>query len=143
MLDIKLFRTNPDIIRENIKKKFQDDKLPLVDEIIKMDEDFRRAKQRADELRAMKNKISKEIGALMGQGKKDEAEEAKKKVGEAAAELAECEKQSEELTEEIRRRIMIIPNIIDPSVPIGKDDSENVEKERFGDPFVPDFEIPY
>ena len=143
MLDIKLFRTNPDIIRENIKKKFQDEKLPLVDEIIKMDEDFRRAKQRADELRAMKNKVSKEIGAFMAQGKKAEAEEAKKKVGEAAAELAACEKQSEELTEEIRRRIMVIPNIIDPSVPIGKDDSENVEKERFGDPFVPDFEIPY
>ncbi|MBR6558183.1 MAG: serine--tRNA ligase [Clostridia bacterium] len=143
MLDIKLFRTNPDIIRENIKKKFQDDKLPIVDEIIKMDEDFRRAKQRADELRAMKNKISKEIGALMGQGKKDEAEEAKKKVGEAAAELAACEKESEELTEEIRRRVMIIPNIIDPSVPIGKDDSENVEKERFGEPVIPDFEVPY
>ena len=143
MLDIKLFRTNPDIIRENLKKKFQDEKLPIVDEIIKMDEDFRRAKQRADELRAMKNKISKQIGALMAQGKRDEAEEVKKQVAAAADELAACEAQSETLEGEIKRRVMIIPNIIDPSVPIGKDDSENVEIERFGEPVVPDFEIPY
>ncbi|MBP5236685.1 MAG: serine--tRNA ligase [Clostridia bacterium] len=143
MLDIKLFRTNPDVIRENLRKKFQEEKLPLVDQIIKLDEEFRASKARTDELRALKNKVSKEIGVLMGQGRKDEAEAAKAKVAETADELLANEEKAGRLSEEIRKLMMVIPNIIDPSVPIGKDDSFNVELEKFGDPFVPDYEIPY
>ena len=143
MLDIKFVRENPDAVKENIKKKFQDDKLPLVDEVIELDAKLRAAKTRADELRAIRNKTSKEIGALMAQGKKDEAEAMKKKVAEQADRLAELEKQEGELAERIQKIMMTIPNIIDPSVPIGKDDSENVEVQRYGEPVVPDFEIPY
>ena len=143
MLDIKFLRENPDIVKENIKKKFQDSKLPLVDEVIALDAENRKAQQEADSLRAGRNRISKEIGALMGQGKKEEAEEAKKKVGEFSARLAELEKLEEEYAEKIKKIMMIIPNIIDPSVPIGKDDSENVEVTKYGEPYVPPFEIPY
>ena len=143
MLDIKFLRENPDIVKENIKKKFQDSKLPLVDEVIALDAENRKAQQEADSLRADRNRISKEIGALMGQGKKEEAEEAKKKVGEFSARLAELEKLEEEYAEKIKKIMMIIPNIIDPSVPIGKDDSENVEVTKYGEPYVPPFEIPY
>ena len=143
MLDIKFLRENPDIVKENIKKKFQDSKLPLVDEVIALDAENRKAQQEADSLRADRNRISKEIGALMGQGKKDEAEEAKNKVGEFSARLAELEKLEEEYAEKIKKIMMIIPNIIDPSVPIGKDDSENVEVTKYGEPYVPPFEIPY
>ena len=143
MLDIKFLRENPDIVKENIKKKFQDSKLPLVDEVIALDAENHKAQQEADSLRADRNRISKEIGALMGQGKKDEAEEAKKKVGEFSARLAELEKLEEEYAEKIKKIMMIIPNIIDPSVPIGKDDSENVEVTKYGEPYVPPFEIPY
>ena len=143
MLDIKFLRENPNIVKENIKKKFQDSKLPLVDEVIALDAENRKAQQEADSLRADRNRISKEIGALMGQGKKDEAEEAKKKVGEFSARLAELEKLEEEYAEKIKKIMMIIPNIIDPSVPIGKDDSENVEVTKYGEPYVPPFEIPY
>ena len=143
MLDIKFVRENPDVVKENIKKKFQDSKLPLVDEAIKLDAEFRAAKTRADSLRAEKNKISKQIGALMAQGKKDEAEQVKQQVANYAAELAELEKQEPELEEKLKKVLMVIPNIIDDSVPIGKDDSENVEIEKFGEPVVPDFEIPY
>ncbi len=143
MLDIKFVRENPDIVRENIKKKFQDAKLPLVDEAIELDEKKRSAQREADSLRADRNSLSKQIGALMGQGKKDEAEEAKKKVGEFAARLAELEQLEVELDEQLKKVMMTIPNIIDDSVPIGKDDSENVEVQRYGEPVVPDFEIPY
>ena len=143
MLDIKFVRENPDVVKENIKKKFQDSKLPLVDEAIKLDSEFRAAKTRADSLRAEKNKVSKQIGALMAQGKKDEAEQVKQQVANYAAELAELEKQEPELEEKLKKVMMVIPNIIDDSVPIGKDDSENVEIEKFGEPVVPDFEIPY
>ncbi|MCR5165987.1 MAG: serine--tRNA ligase [Oscillospiraceae bacterium] len=143
MIDIKFLRENPDIVKENIKKKFQDEKLPLVDEVIDLDVKVRNAKQEGDDLRASRNKLSKQIGALMGQGKKEEAEEVKKQVAENAARLAELEKLEEELNEKIKKDMMVIPNIIDPSVPIGKDDSENVEVTKYGDPFVPDFEIPY
>ncbi len=143
MLDIKFVRENPDIVKENIKKKFQDSKLPLVDEAIKLDADFRAAKTKADSLRAEKNKVSKQIGALMAQGKKDEAEQVKQQVANYAAELAELEKLEPELEEKLKKVMMVIPNIIDESVPIGKDDSENVEIEKFGEPVVPDFEIPY
>ena len=143
MLDIKFLRENPEIVKENIKKKFQDSKLPLVDRVIELDEALRQNKKRADDLRANRNKVSKSIGALMGQKKFAEAEEAKKLVAEQAAELAECEKNEEKLTEEVKNIMMIIPNIIDESVPVGKDDSENVEVERFGEPVTPDFEIPY
>lgn len=143
MLDIKFVRENPEIVKQNIKNKFQDDKLVLVDEVIELDAKSRKAKQEADSLRAERKKISKQIGALMGQGKKDEAEEMKKKVNEAADHLAELEKQEEALQEEVTKRMMVIPNIIDPSVPIGKDDSENVEITRYGEPVVPDFEVPY
>ena len=143
MLDIKFVRENPDIVKENIKKKFQDSKLPLVDEAIKLDAEFRAAKTRADSLRAEKNKVSKQIGALMAQGKKDEAEQVKQQVANYSAELAELEKQEPELEEKLKKVMMVIPNIIDDSVPIGKDDSENVEIEKFGEPVVPDFEIPY
>ncbi len=143
MLDIKFVRENPDAVKENIKKKFQDDKLPLVDEVIELDSKLRAAKTRADELRAIRNKTSKEIGALMAQGKKDEAEEAKKKVTAFGDELSALEKEESETEKELTARMMRIPNIIDPSVPIGKDDSENVEIKRYGEPVVPDFEIPY
>ena len=143
MIDIKLIRTNPDIVKENIKKKFQDDKLVLVDEVIALDTEFRDAKTRCDYLRSQRNSISKQIGALMGQGKKDEAEEAKKQVGAMADELAALNVKVDELEAQIRERMLVIPNIIDDSVPIGKDDSENVEVERFGEPVVPEYEVPY
>ena len=143
MLDMKLVRSNPELVKENIKKKFQDEKLPLVDEVLALDEKFRASKARGDELRQQRNQISKEIGKLMGQGKKDEAQEVKKRVQAIAGELEEMERQEEEMTKEIRKRMLVIPNIIDPSVPIGKDDSENVEVERFGEPTVPDFQVPY
>ena len=143
MLDIKLLRTEPDIVRENIKKKFQDEKLPLVDEVIALDKEFREAKQKAESLRNKRNVVSKEIGMLMGQGKKDEAMAKKTEVTDMAAELEALSVKETELEAEIRKRMLVIPNIIDPSVPIGKDDSENVEIERFGEPFVPEFEVPY
>ncbi len=143
MLDIKFLRENPELVKENIKKKFQDSKLPLVDEVIALDEELRQNKKRADDLRANRNKVSKSIGALMGQKKFEEAEAAKKLVSEQAAELAACEAKEAELEEKVKKIMMIIPNIIDPSVPIGKDDSENVEVEKYGEPVVPAFEIPY
>ena len=143
MLDIKFVRENPDAVKENIKKKFQDAKLPLVDEVIELDKQARALQQEADELRAKKNAIAKQIGALMAQGKKEEAEEVKREVAKNAARLAELEKQEPQVREELKKKMMVIPNIIDPTVPIGKDDSENVELERFGEPVVPDFEIPY
>jgi seryl-tRNA synthetase len=143
MLDIKFLRENPDVVKKNIENKFQNEKLPLVDEVIELDQKKRDAQQEADSLRANRNKISKEIGALMGQGKKEEAEEAKKKVAEFASRLSELEVLEKEYDEKILKNMMVIPNIIDPSVPIGKDDSENVEITRYGEPVVPDFEIPY
>ncbi len=143
MLDLKFVRENPEIVKENIKNKFQDSKLPLVDEVIALDEQNRTAKQEGDALRAERNKLSKQIGALMGQGKKEEAEEMKKKVTDASEHLAQLEEKERELEEKIKKIMMTIPNIIDPSVPIGKDDSENVEVERYGEPVVPEFEIPY
>ena len=143
MIDIKFLRENPDIVKQNIKNKFQDRKLPLVDEVIELDEKARAVQQEADDLRANRNKISKQIGALMGQGKKEEAMALKEQVSKDAARLSELEAQEAELQEKIKKDMMTIPNIIDPSVPIGKDDSENVEVERFGEPVVPDFEIPY
>jgi seryl-tRNA synthetase len=143
MIDIKLIRETPDVVKENIKKKFQDEKLPLVDEVAALDKEFRESKTKGDALRADRNRISKEIGLLMRQGKKDEAEQTKKKVEEIGQQLLDLEEKEKNLEEEIHKRMMIIPNIIDPSVPIGKDDSENVEIERFGEPKVPDYEIPY
>ena len=143
MLDIRFVRENPDVVKENIKKKFQDSKLALVDEVIALDTELRAAKTEADELRANRNKVSKEIGGLMAQGKKEEAEEAKKKVTQYADQLAALEVKEAELEEKLTKNMMIIPNIIDDSVPIGKDDSENVELEKFGEPVVPDFEVPY
>lgn len=143
MLDIKFLRENPDIVKENIKKKFQDRKLVLVDEVIELDLQSRKTKQEADSLRANRNKISKQIGALMAQGKKDEAEQTKQLVKEQGERLAELEEKEKQLADEINKRMMVIPNIIDPSVPIGKDDSENVEITRYGEPNVPDFEVPY
>ena len=143
MIDIKFLRENPDVVKQNIKNKFQDDKLPLVDEVIELDKQARAAQQEADALRANKNSIAKQIGALMAQGKKDEAEEIKKQVAETSARLKELEAIEPELKEKVKKIMMIIPNIIDPSVPIGKDDSENVEVQKYGDPVVPDFEIPY
>ena len=143
MIDIKLIRTNPDLVRENIKKKFQDEKLPLVDEVIALDKEYREAVTRCDYLRNQRNVISKRIGMLMGQGKRDEAEETKKQVTAMANEMAALDGRKAELQAEIRKRMLVIPQIIDPSVPIGKDDSENVEIERFGEPVVPDFPIPY
>ncbi len=143
MLDLKFVRENPDIVKQNIKNKFQDSKLPLVDEVIELDAQCRAAQQQADALRAEKNQISKQIGALMAQGKKEEAEEAKKQVTEKSALLAELEVKESELREKVTKIMMIIPNIIDESVPIGKDDSENVEIQKYGEPVVPDFEIPY
>ncbi len=143
MLDIKFVRENPDIVKQNIKNKFQDEKLVLVDEVLKLDQENRDIKQEVEALRANRNKISKQIGALMAQGKKEEAEAVKKQVTESAARMAELDEREKAVEEEIRKRMMIIPNIIDPSVPIGKDDSENVEIQRYGEPVVPDFEIPY
>ena len=143
MLDLRFVRENPEIVKQNIRNKFQDAKLPLVDEVIELDEENRKVKKEADDLRASRNKISKQIGALMGQGKKEEAEEVKKQVTAASDHLAELEEKEKDLEERIKKIMMTIPNIIDPSVPIGKDDSENVEVQKYGDPVVPDFEIPY
>ncbi|MBE6623302.1 MAG: serine--tRNA ligase [Ruminococcaceae bacterium] len=143
MIDIKFLRENPDVVKQNIKNKFQDHKLELVDEVIELDKNSRAVKLEADGLRAERNKCSKMIGALMGQGKKDEAEEMKKIVGQQAARLAECEALEAEYEEKIKKIMMIIPQIIDPTVPIGKDDSENVEVQRYGEPVTPDYEIPY
>ena len=143
MIDIRLVRTNPDLVKENIKKKFQDEKLVLVDEVLDLDKQFRDARTRCDDLRAQRNATSKQIGALYGQGKREEADAARAKVNQINEELAELEKSEETLEAEIKKRMMVIPQIIDETVPIGKDDSENVEIERFGDPVVPDFEIPY
>mgnify|MGYP002510839001 FL=1 len=143
MLDLKFVRENPEIVKQNIKNKFQDSKLGLVDEVIELDAKNRAAKKEADDLRANKNKIAKQIGALMGQGKKDEAEEMKKQVAEQSARLAALEEHEKELGDKSLKIMMTIPNIIDPSVPIGKDDSENVEVQKYGEPVIPDFEIPY
>ena len=143
MIDIKFLRENPDAVKENIKKKFQDYKLPLVDQVIELDEQSRAVKKQADELRSKRNKISKQIGSLMAQGKKEEGMALKEEVTKQAQQLAELEKQESDLSAKVTEIMMQIPNIIDPSVPIGKDDSQNVEIEKFGDPFVPDFEIPY
>ena len=143
MIDMKFLRENPEIVKENIKKKFQDEKLPLVDEVIELDVRNRKAKQEGDDLRAAKNKLSKEIGALMAQGKKEEAEAKKAEVTANAERLSELETIGTQLQEKITSIMMMIPNIIDPSVPIGRDDSENVEIQKYGDPVVPDFEVPY
>ncbi len=143
MLDIKFVRTNPDVVKENIKKKFQDEKLPLVDKVIELDAEYRAAKGRGDELRAMRNSVSKEIGGLMAKGLRDEAEVVKQKVKDMADELASLQVKESELEAEIRKIMLVIPNIIDESVPIGKDDSENVEIQRYGEPVTPDFEVPY
>ena len=143
MLDMKFVRENPEIVKENIRKKFQDEKLPLVDEVIEYDRQFRDCKTRADSLRADRNRISKQIGGLMAKGMREEAEQTKQKVAEIAKELAELEEKETALQEEVHKRMMVIPNIIADTVPIGKDDSENVELERFGEPVVQDFEIPY
>ena len=143
MLDIKFVRANPDAVKENIKKKFQDEKIPMVDEVIEFDAKYRAAKTRCDELRAQRNKKSKEIGGLMAKGQKDEAEKVKAEVKAMADEMTRLEEDEKVFAEEVKNRMMVIPNIIDPSVPIGKDDSENVENERFGEPVVPDFEVPY
>ena len=143
MLDIKFLRENPDVVKQNIKNKFQDSKLELVDEVIELDQKNRDIKNELQSLQANRNKLSKQIGALVGQGKKEEAEEVKKQVTAQADRMAELSADEKEVEEKIRKIMMVIPNIIDPSVPIGKDDSENVEIERFGEPVVPDFEIPY
>ena len=143
MIDIKFLRENPEVVKQNIRNKFQDSKLPLVDEVIELDSKYRAFKLEADTLRGDRNKLSKQIGMLMGQGKREEAEAVKKQVGEQAKRLSEIEVLEEEYLEKIKNIMMIIPNIIDPSVPIGKDDSENVEVQRYGEPLVPDFEIPY
>ena len=143
MLDIKFLRENPDVVKQNIKNKFQDSKLELVDEVIELDQKNRDIKNELQSLQANRNKLSKQIGALMGQGKKEEAEEVKKQVTAQADRMTELSADEKEVEEKIRKIMMVIPNIIDPSVPIGKDDSENVEIERFGEPVVPDFEIPY
>ena len=143
MLDIKFVRENPDIVKENIKKKFQDAKLPLVDEVIELDKRNREIKNEVEDLRAKRNKISKQIGALMAQGKKEEAEAVKKEIAQDGARIDALSNEEKEVEEALLKKMMLIPNIIDPSVPIGKDDSENVEVQRFGEPLVPDFEIPY
>ena len=143
MIDIKFLRENPEAVKENIRKKFQDHKLPLVDEVIELDAEARKTQQEADNLRAERNKLSKQIGALMGQGKKEEAEEVKKQVAADAERLESLAEKEKELNEKVTKIMMTIPNIIDPSVPIGKNDTENVEVQKFGDPVVPDFEIPY
>jgi len=143
MIDIKLLRSEPELVKENIKKKFQDDKLSLVDEVLSLDKEFRESKTRAEYLRSQRNSISKQIGAYMSKGQKDEAEECKKQVSDMATELESLSAKETVLEEKIRSIMLVIPNIVDPSVPIGKDDSENVEIERFGEPVVPDFEVPY
>lgn len=143
MLDIKFVRNNPNVVKQNIKNKFQDEKLPLVDEVIELDKRNREIKQEVEALRAEKNKASKEIGAMMAQKKIEEAEALKKKVAESNGRINELSEEEKEVEEKLKKNMMIIPNIIDPSVPIGKDDSENVEVERFGEPVVPDFEVPY
>lgn len=143
MIDIKFLRENPDVVKDNIRKKFQDDKIPMVDKVIILDEESRKTKQEADNLRADRNKISKEIGGLMGQGKKEEAEAKKAEVAAGARRLVELEAAESELQEKINEIMMVIPNIVDPTVPIGKDDSENVEVMKYGEPVVPDYEIPY
>ncbi len=143
MIDIQLLRDNPELVKENIRKKFEDQKLPLVDEVLELDQKFRASKKEGDEIRAKRNSLSKQIGALMGQGKKEEAEAIKAEVKAGATRLEELEKLEAEYQSEIKKRMMVIPNIIDSSVPIGKDDSENVERERFGEPLVPEYEIPY
>ena len=143
MLDLKFLRENPEIVKQNMKNKFQDQKLKLVDEVIELDTESRKIQTEADTLRANRNSVSKQIGAFMAQGKKEEAEELKKKVTQDADRLAELQIKESELQEEVKKRMLVIPNIIDPSVPIGKDDNENVEVERFGEPVVPSFEIPY
>ena len=143
MLDIKFVRENPDVVKENIRKKFQDQKIPMVDEVIALDQENRNIKQEVESLRANKNKISKQIGALMAQGKKEEAEEVKKEVAASGAKIDELSAREKEVEEKIKTIMMTIPNIIDPSVPVGKDDGENVEIERFGEPVVPDYEVPY
>ena len=143
MIDIKFLRENPDIVKENIRRKFQDEKLALVDEVIALDAESRRAKQEGDDLRAARKRISKEIGTLMKQGKTEEAESKKAEVNAGAAKLEELEKLEGELQEKVNKIMMVIPNIIDPSVPVGRDDTENVEIEKFGEPAVPDFEVPY
>ena len=143
MLDMKFVRENPDIVKQNIKNKFQDEKLPMVDEVIELDSKRRAAQQEADDLKAKKNKLSKQIGALMAQGKKEEAEEVKKQVAADSERLKEIDSMEAELSEKVTKIMMVLPNIIDPSVPIGKDDSENVEVTKYGEPVVPDFEIPY
>lgn len=143
MLDIKFVRENPDLVKENIRKKFQDSKIPLVNEVLQEDKELRQTQQHADDLRSQRKSISKQIGALMGQGKKEEAEEVKQKVASIAQELEALEQKEDELRESVKEKMMMIPNMIDDSVPIGKDDSENVELEKFGEPVVPDFEIPY
>ena len=142
MLDINLLRNDPDKVRENIRKKFQDEKLPMVDEVIRMDREFRDAIQQGDNLRNKRKTLSKQIGGLLGKGEKDEAEKVKAEVAAMADELAALEAKEEELKAEIRKRMLVIPNIIDDSVPIGKDDSENVEIERFGEPVVPEWRFP-
>ena len=139
MLDIKFVRENPDLVKENIKKKFQDHKLHLVDEVLEEDKEMRASQQKGDELRAERKKISKEIGLLMKQGKKEEAEKVKEKVAQIAKELVDLEEKENQLRESVRDKMLQIPNIIDPSVPIGKDDSENVEVQRFGEPIVPNY----
>ena len=143
MIDIKFLRENPEVVKENIKKKFQDNKLPLVDEVIELDQERRKTQQEADDLRASKNKIAKEIGGLMAQGKKEEAEAKKAEVAANSKRLAELEEKEKELDEKVTKIMMTIPNIIDPTIPIGKDDSENVEIQKYGEPVIPDFEIPY
>ena len=143
MIDIKFLRENPEIVKQNIRNKFQDSKLPLVDEVIALDEQLRQNKKKADDLRANRNKVSKSIGMLMGQKRFEEAEEAKKLVSAQAEELKACEVLEAELDEKVKNIMMIIPNIIDPTVPIGKDDSENVEVQKYGEPVTPNFEIPY
>ena len=143
MIDIKFLRENPDAVKENIKKKFQDNKLELVDKVIDLDKKARAAQQEADSLRAERKKLSKQIGALMGQGKKEEADKVKEEVNNQGERLTVLEEQEQTLQKQITEIMMVIPNIIDPSVPIGKDDSENVEVQKYGEPVVPDFEIPY
>ena len=143
MIDLKFLRENPEVVKQNIRNKFQDAKLPLVDEVIELDDIYRKSKQEADNLRGSRNKLSKQIGALMGQGKREEAEAVKKQVSDNAKRLVELEQLEEEYLEKIKNIMMKIPNIIDPSVPIGKDDSENVEVQRYGEPVVPEFDIPY
>jgi len=143
MIDIKILREDPERVRENIRKKFQDEKLPLVDEVLEYDKKQRDAKQEGDDLRSEKNNLSKQIGGLMKEGKKDEAAEVKARVQEISNRIKECEEEEKKCEEEVNKRMMRIPNFIDPSVPLGPDDSHNVEIEKFGDPVVPDFEIPY